>query len=283
MQRRSLIALFTTLLLPVLPMSALAQAWPTKGPIRLVAVFPPGGSVDQVARILAPALQAQLGQTVIVENKGGASGAIGTGEVARAAPDGYTFAVVFDTHGVNPALQPNLPFDTKRDLAAVALVGTSGGGKTTMAGLLPRFFDVTGGQVLIDGTDVRDLRIEDLRGLMGIVTQDSILFNDTVANNIRYGRPEATMQEVEAAAKAAYADEFIAELPMGYETVIGERGGQLSGGRLHGFGQLHEACVQLRGEGGARQVPGTPEVAAVGVGANNSGTTAMLVTRGIGD
>lgn len=125
MHRRRLIGLIATLLLPALPMAALAQAWPSKGPIRLVAVFPPGGSVDQVARILAPALQAQLGQTVIVENKGGASGAIGTGEVARAAPDGYSFAVVFDTHGVNPALQPNLPFDTRRDLAAVALVGTS--------------------------------------------------------------------------------------------------------------------------------------------------------------
>jgi tripartite-type tricarboxylate transporter receptor subunit TctC len=116
--------------LVALPLAALspasfAQAWPTKQPIRLVAVFPPGGSVDQVARIVAPALQAQLGQTVVVENKGGASGAIGTGEVARAAPDGYTFAVVFDTHGVNPALQPGIAFDTRRDLATVALVGTS--------------------------------------------------------------------------------------------------------------------------------------------------------------
>lgn len=107
-----------------LPMAASAQAWPTKGPIRMVAVFPPGGSVDQVARILAPVLQQQLGQTVVVENKGGASGSIGTGEVARAAPDGYTFGVVFDTHGVNPALQ-KLNFDTRRDLTTVALVGTS--------------------------------------------------------------------------------------------------------------------------------------------------------------
>jgi tripartite-type tricarboxylate transporter receptor subunit TctC len=90
-----------------------------------VAVFPPGGSVDQVARILAPALQQQLGQTVVVENKGGASGAIGTGEVARATPDGTTFGVVFDTHGVNPALQPRIAFDTRRDLVTVALVGTS--------------------------------------------------------------------------------------------------------------------------------------------------------------
>ena len=98
--------------------------WPGRQPIKLVAVFPPGGSVDQVARILAPALQQQLGQTVVVDNKGGASGSIGTGLVAASPPDGYTFAVVFDTHGVNPALIPNLPFDTRRDLAAVALLGT---------------------------------------------------------------------------------------------------------------------------------------------------------------
>lgn len=104
---------------------AQAQAWPAKGPIRLVVVFPPGGSVDQVARILAPALQQQLGQTVVVENKGGASGAIGTAEVARAEPDGYTWALVFDTHAVNPALQPRMAFDTRKDLATVALLGTS--------------------------------------------------------------------------------------------------------------------------------------------------------------
>jgi tripartite-type tricarboxylate transporter receptor subunit TctC len=108
-----------------LPLAAQAQAWPAKGPIKLVAVFPPGGSVDQVARILAPVLQQQLGQTVVVENKGGASGAIGTGEVARAAADGYTWGVVFDTHGVNPALQPRIAFDTRKDLATAVLVGTS--------------------------------------------------------------------------------------------------------------------------------------------------------------
>lgn len=103
---------------------ALAQAWPAKQPIRLVAVFPPGGSVDQVARILAPVLQQRLGQSVIVDNKGGASGSIGTAAVVQSPPDGYTFAVVFDTHGVNPSLIPNLPYDTRRDLAAVALIGT---------------------------------------------------------------------------------------------------------------------------------------------------------------
>ncbi len=107
------------------PLAVLAQAWPTRQPIKLVAVFPPGGSVDQVARIISQPLSQQLGQSVIVENKGGASGSIGTAQVALSAPDGYTFAVVFDTHGVNPSLIPSMPFDTKKDLAPILLVGTS--------------------------------------------------------------------------------------------------------------------------------------------------------------
>ena len=104
--------------------AALAQAWPSKAPIKLIAVFPPGGSVDQVARILQAPLQARLGQTVIVDNKGGASGSIGAAAVASSPPDGYTFAVVFDTHAVNPSLIPSLPYDTRKDLAAVAVLGT---------------------------------------------------------------------------------------------------------------------------------------------------------------
>jgi len=117
-------ALAAALLTAALPIASQAQAWPTKAPIKLIAVFPPGGSVDQVARILAPALQQQLGQAVVVDNKGGASGTLGTAAVAGAAPDGYTFAVVFDTHGVNPSLLPALPYDSKRDLTAVSLIGT---------------------------------------------------------------------------------------------------------------------------------------------------------------
>jgi tripartite-type tricarboxylate transporter receptor subunit TctC len=105
--------------------TAWAQAWPSRQPIKLVAVFPPGGSVDQVARLLAPALSAHLGQSVIVENRGGASGSIGAAAVAAAPADGYTFAVVFDTHGVNPSLIPNLPFDSRKDLSPVVLVGTA--------------------------------------------------------------------------------------------------------------------------------------------------------------
>jgi len=114
---------------------------------------------------------------------------------------------------------------------SVALVGTSGGGKSTLAGLLPRFYDATGGQVLIDGKDVRDLRITDLRALMGIVTQDSILFNDTVAANIAFGQPGVSMAAIEQAARVANAHEFIAKLESGYQTVIGDMGNRLSGGQ----------------------------------------------------
>jgi tripartite-type tricarboxylate transporter receptor subunit TctC len=109
-----------------IPVVVSAQgAWPSRQPIKLIAVFPPGGSVDQVARILAVPLSKQLGQNVIVDNKGGASGSIGTAFVAAAPADGYTFAVVFDTHGVNPSLIPGLTYDTKKDLVPLVLVGTS--------------------------------------------------------------------------------------------------------------------------------------------------------------
>jgi tripartite-type tricarboxylate transporter receptor subunit TctC len=113
---------------------ALAQAWPDRQPIKLVAVFPPGGSVDQVARILAQPLAAQLGANVIVENKGGASGSIGAAAVAAAPADGYTFAVVFDTFGVNPALIPGLPYDSRKDLTPIVLIGTSPMVLATFAG-----------------------------------------------------------------------------------------------------------------------------------------------------
>ena len=109
----------------LLPTLAFSQAWPTKQPIKLVAVFPPGGSVDQVSRIIAPVLSQQLGQSVVVENKGGASGVIGTASVLSAPADGYTFAVVFDTHGVNQSLIPNMPYDSKKDIVPLILVGTS--------------------------------------------------------------------------------------------------------------------------------------------------------------
>ena len=127
MKRQTLRVLFALTVVAGLaaPLSALAQAWPTKPPIKLVVVFPPGGSVDQVARLLVQPLSAALGQSVVVENKGGASGSIGAALVAAAPADGYTFAVVFDTHGVNPSLIPNLPFDSKKDLVPLVLIGTA--------------------------------------------------------------------------------------------------------------------------------------------------------------
>ena len=112
----------------------------------------------------------------------------------------------------------------------VAIVGSSGSGKTTLVHLLPRFFDVTHGRLLIDGHDVRDLTVASLRSEIAIVTQDTILFNDTVRNNIAYGQPALANGKVEEAARAALAHDFIQALPNGYDTVIGERGLRLSGG-----------------------------------------------------
>jgi subfamily B ATP-binding cassette protein MsbA len=113
----------------------------------------------------------------------------------------------------------------------VALVGPSGAGKTTLANLAPRFYDVTGGTVKLDGRDVRDLSLSSLRGLIGVVAQDTFLFNDTVARNIAYGRPGTSPDEVRRAAESALAHDFISRLPNGYDTVIGDRGLKLSGGQ----------------------------------------------------
>jgi len=112
----------------------------------------------------------------------------------------------------------------------LAIVGSSGAGKSTLVHLIPRFFDVTGGRILIDGHDVRDVTLASLRAQIGIVTQETVLFNDTVRNNIAYGQPQVPQKEVEAAARAALAHDFIMALPAGYDTVIGERGVRLSGG-----------------------------------------------------
>jgi subfamily B ATP-binding cassette protein MsbA len=113
----------------------------------------------------------------------------------------------------------------------IAIVGRSGGGKTTLVNLLPRFYDVSDGAVLIDGRDIRTATLESLRACTAIVTQQTILFNDSVRNNIAYGHGEKSFDDVVRAAKAAYADDFIRSLPQGYDTVIGESGVKLSGGQ----------------------------------------------------
>jgi len=119
---------------------------------------------------------------------------------------------------------------TVRRGEVVALVGPSGAGKSTLVNLLPRFFDVTGGAIYLDEHDVRDLTLVSLRKQIGKVTQETVLFNDTVRNNIAYGQPDVPMARITAAAQAALAHDFIERLPQGYDTVIGERGARLSGG-----------------------------------------------------
>jgi len=113
----------------------------------------------------------------------------------------------------------------------IALVGSSGAGKTTLVDLLPRFFDPTAGNIFLDGIDIKEIRLEDLRKLMGIVTQETVLFNESVRSNIAYGIENCSEEKLIAAAKAANAHNFILELPKGYETIIGEKGTKLSGGQ----------------------------------------------------
>ncbi len=136
--------------------------------------------------------------------------------------------VRFSYDGVDPTLD-GISFSLPRG-EVLALVGSSGVGKTTLVNLLPRFYDVTGGRVEIDGIDIRDFKLRSLRLSIAMVTQDVILFNDTIRTNIAYGNPDADDRAVHAAARAALVDDFVCSLPEGYETVIGERGLRLSGG-----------------------------------------------------
>lgn len=149
-------------------------------------------------------------------------------EIGRSAGK-IEFKDVSFSYGDEPVLQGiSLSASTNQ---MVALVGPSGGGKSTLVSLIPRFYDVNSGAVLIDGIDIRDVSIKSLTDNIALVDQETTLFNETIANNIRYGKPNATMKEVIDAAKAAYAHEFIEQLPEGYDTNIGDRGVRLSGGQ----------------------------------------------------
>ncbi len=157
---------------------------------------------------------------------------------AESEPEGgkearFTRAVVFEEvnfrYGEEPVLR-DVSFTLARG-SIVALVGRSGAGKTTLAELLPRLREPTGGRILLDGVPLADCRRQSVRSLMGFVGQETVVFNDTVFANIAYGRPEATLEQVEAAARAANAHAFIVQLPRGYQTVLGERGTRLSGGQ----------------------------------------------------
>ena len=124
--------------------------------------------------------------------------------------------------GLNLSVQPG---------ENIALVGPSGGGKTTLCSLIPRFYDITDGRITLDGTDIRKITLDSLRRSIGVVQQDVYMFSGSIRENIEYGKPGASTEEIIAAAKLAGADEFIKELPQGYDTYVGERGVKLSGGQ----------------------------------------------------
>ena len=154
---------------------------------------------------------------------------------ATDARDLPAFGVRVEFDGVSFSYDSNLVLRdislTAKKGEVIALVGSSGAGKTTLVNLLPRFYDVTSGQILIDGADIRNVRLRSLRSQIAIVTQENILFHDTVWNNVCYGLADVSKERVIEAAQAALAHDFIQELPSGYQTVIGERGARLSGGQ----------------------------------------------------
>ena len=144
--------------------------------------------------------------------------------------DKVVFSHVNFAYNADEPVIEDLSFEVKKG-QIVAIVGPSGAGKSTIASLLPRFYDVTGGSITVDGLDIRDVTLNSLREQVGIVPQETLLFNGSVYDNILYGRLDATKEEVEAAAKAANAHKFIMDLPEGYETMLGDRGVNISGGQ----------------------------------------------------
>ncbi len=191
------------------------------------------GPVRQLSR-LANIVQQSMASVERVFDVLDTPSAIVDAPAARALRDFYD-RIVFDRVSFRyleqgePVLR-DISFEVRRG-ELVALVGMSGAGKTTLMDLLPRFYDVTAGAITVDGQDVRAVTVASLRGLMGIVTQDTFLFHDTVEYNIAYGRPDATREDVERAARLAQAHDFIVALPEGYATSVGERGVKLSGGQ----------------------------------------------------
>jgi ATP-binding cassette subfamily B protein len=139
------------------------------------------------------------------------------------------FEDVSFAYGTEPSVLAGVSFDVPAG-ARVGIQGQTGTGKSTLMSLLTRFYDVTGGRILLDGVDLRDYRLADLRNQFGIVLQDSVLFSTTIAENISYGRRDATEEQIVQAAKLANAHEFISNFPQAYETMVGERGMRLSGG-----------------------------------------------------
>ena len=199
----------------------------------ITALFMMYGPAKKLSRVNADLQQARAAGERIFET-------LETHSEVREAPDAVAlprFArsvefknVCFSYAGADDATLRGVTFVVKAG-QMLAIVGRSGAGKTTLVNLIPRFYDVTGGAITIDGRNVHDVTLASLRSQIGMVTQETVLFDDTIAANIAYGRPTATVLEIEQAARAAHAHEFIVGLDRGYETLIGERGQRLSGGQ----------------------------------------------------
>ena len=189
-------------------------------PVKNVAKFP---ATAQPGLIAVERVFEFLDAPVAIEDKPG----------ARALP-GFEREIAFEdvsfAYRAGDPVLDGVSFRVPKG-AVVAIVGPSGAGKSTVVDLVGRFFEVTSGRVTVDGMDVREVRLSDLRGLLGIVSQDTVLFHDTVRANIAYAAPGASEERIEAAARAAHAHDFIQEMPGGYDTVVGERGVELSGGQ----------------------------------------------------
>jgi subfamily B ATP-binding cassette protein MsbA len=211
-----------------------SQALTTGGFVTFITVlFSMYGPAKKLSRVNADLQQAAAAAERVFQILDTHSEVIEKPGAAALAPltTGIEFRDVEFTYGDNDHATLRGVSFTVRAGQTLAIVGRSGAGKTTLVNLIPRFYDVTAGAIQIDGKDVRDLTLTSLRSQIGIVTQETVLFDDSIAANIAYGRPDASRAQIEAAARAAHADDFIARLESGYDTVIGERGQRLSGGQ----------------------------------------------------